>query len=164
MKKILLILLCLPFFLSATISDDLLMMMSCNKKSIQNEIEETDLEDYEDALQKHLREGKACLEKAKKICVLLPNISDREMGNNCLVLLFSAINNASPFYKIIGFVSLIAYQYTAACINEWHQLQTALQEAEYHYTLCDFYKKVLIQELEKKGEQVPDWYYLNELY
>jgi len=92
-----------------------------------------------------LKEGHRCFNKAKKLCLMIPNTTDQNRAEK----LFEVALATAAGYTVGGYSGVVAALiteltiYLKNSINEYRQMQTLLLEAQTHYDLAAFYKKVL---------------------
>ena len=115
--------------------------------------------DLLDKMNYHKEQAFISIKKAESICILLPDLDDQTMANNCLASVFGFCGvGISPLHRLLNAALVVLAQYTYHCVNEWHVLQTTLQEAEHHLDLYGFYKNLLKWDYIRNKKPIPeDW-------
>ena len=93
----------------------------------------------------HDKWGKYNLDQAQSKCWWLPNVSDREKAIYCWVTFMGSVAQTTPQSKVVvGLLSFLTL-YGIDCVNEWDEIKTLLNWAEYHYNMKEFYENVLVK-------------------
>jgi len=93
----------------------------------------------------HDKWGKYNLDMAQNKCWWLPDVSDREKAQWCWVTFMGSVAGTTPPSKVVcGLLSFLT-QYGLNCIDEWDEIKTLLNWAEYHYNMKEFYENVLVK-------------------
>jgi len=99
---------------------------------------------FKEKLSYHTKEGQRSFRDAEKICLLIPDISDRDIAKslfkNALILSLSAKDS---WAGIIISLTNMCCDYGLCVYDQWSRMEYHLNESKYHFEMMDFYKDVL---------------------
>lgn len=98
---------------------------------------------YEEKVQFHAKNGEECYNKAEGKSWYLPDLTDRKKADICFLTALGLLFPGEPKIKIAAAISVFMAEYGPACVDEWHEIQSLLYEADYHYEMMLFYQEVL---------------------
>jgi hypothetical protein len=96
--------------------------------------------DFKKKAEHHKREGQRCFKEANEICILIPQVGDRDIA----ISLFKSAVAMSVSRSWTGIVSALMINlvdYGIAVYEQWNRMNTLLREAEYHFEMMQTYLK-----------------------
>ncbi len=98
---------------------------------------------YEKKEKEHRIEGKKHFNAANEICVLIPNITDREKAKELFIAAVSASTQGRSWSAIVTGLSALLIQYCINVYDQWNQMKTHLNWSKYHFEMMEFYQDLL---------------------
>lgn len=98
---------------------------------------------YQAKIDKHLKDGNKCLEDAKKVSLLIPDKSDREMAKTLFISAAQMVAGGTPQSKAVMALLSLFVSYALDVYDQWAKIETLLHYARYNFEMAEFYKDVL---------------------
>lgn len=91
----------------------------------------------------HLKEGQRCYKEANQVCLLIPDIDDREMAISLFkTAIFTSLQGMKFSSVVTGLISMLA-DYGINVYKEWNKMNTLLLKSQSHFELSEYYKGIV---------------------
>lgn len=101
--------------------------------------------EFEQKIKYHKAEGQRCFNEANKICLLIPNASDRKIAEDLFIAALATSTTGKSWSAIVAGLTVLLVQYGCAVLAEYNRMNDLLLESKHHFELMEFYQTVLIK-------------------
>lgn len=92
----------------------------------------------------HEKEGQKAFRNAEKQCVLIPDMTDREIARALFKsALFLSLEIGKSWVGVVTSLIYLLGEYAINSYDQWQLMESYLNQAKYHFEMRDFYKDAL---------------------
>ena len=130
-------------YLDPWVAPDVSIELGLLKQSSIKLLSPSQRENYERKEKEHRIEGQKHFNAANEICVLIPDIDDREKAKELFVAAVTTSTQGRSWSAIVAGLTVLLVEYSLHVYNQWNEMKTHLNWSKYHFEMMEFYQDVL---------------------